>query len=623
MKKLYITLSFVIASGILSAQNAKTKDADNLYNRFEYIDAASAYLKLTEKGVEDSYIQQRLADSYYNVFNTSEAIKWYAKLIENSPKDAEVYYKYAQMLKAEGNYDAANRQMQQFAQLEPKDERAVAFKNDPDYLTELKSKRPLFDIKPSSLSSTKSDFGGVINDDNTIYFTSARNEARKTYGWNDQPYLDLYQAIYNEDGSTSEPTLVESVNTKWHDGPATFTTDGNTMYITSESFNENKFEKSEDKKSKMGRMYLYKATKKDGKWSNLEALPINNIEYSLRNPSISSDGKTLYFSSDMPGGFGGEDIWKVSVNGDEYGTPENLGDKINTPGNESFPFITSENILYFSSDAQPGFGGFDVFEANLNTNTVPVNVGEPVNTNKDDFGFSYNASKKMAIFSSNRDAGIDNLYMATPVCGVNAVVIVKNATTGKVIESASIKVLDNSNSLVANSFSDGTGSQIFEIECNKEYSFKVSKEGFEDGIFTMPASPNGVVTVDANLEPIKPIITEKEVILQPIYFEFNQSNITAQGAEELDKLVVVMNEHPEMVIFAKSHTDSRGKDKYNLDLSDRRAKATVQYIISKGISKDRISGQGFGESEPKVVCDECTEEQHAVNRRSEFLIVKK
>jgi outer membrane protein OmpA-like peptidoglycan-associated protein/tetratricopeptide (TPR) repeat protein len=622
MKKLYITLSFVIASGLLSAQNSKTKDADKLFDRFEYIDAASAYLKLTEKGYEDSYVQKRLADSYYNVFNTAEAIKWYAKLVEEKQQDAEIYYKYAQMLKAEGNYDEAKKQMQQFVQLKPNDERAISFQNNPNYLTALKAKRPLFEVKTATINSNKSDFGAIVTNDNTVYFTSARNEARKTFGWNDEPYLDLYQAIYNEDGTMSEPTLVESVNTKWHDGPATVSADGTIMYITSESFNDNKFEKSEDKKSKFSRMYLYKATKNDGKWTNLTALPINNIEYSLRNPSISEDGKTLYFSSDMPGGFGGEDIWKVTVNADEYGTPENLGEKINTPGNESFPFITSENILYFSSDAKQGFGGLDIFEADLNTGSEAINIGGPVNTGKDDFAFSYNISKKVAVFSSNRD-GVDNLYIATPICGVNAIVTVKNATTGKTIENALINVLDDTNSLIATSNSNDAGQQSYEVKCEKVYTFKVSKEGFEDGIFTMPASLNGTTLVEANLEPIKPIITEKEVILQPIYFEFNKSNITAQGAEELDKLVAVMNEYPEMVIFAKSHTDSQGKDKYNLDLSERRAQSTVQYIISKGIDKARISGQGFGESELKIQCDKCTEEQHAQNRRSEFLIIKK
>ncbi|KIX20750.1 cell envelope biogenesis protein OmpA [Flavobacterium sp. 316] len=621
MKKLYITLSFVIASGILSAQNRQTKNADKLFDRFEYVEAANEYLKLIDKGQGDNYVNQQLAESYYNVFNTKEAIKWYTKLVEEK-QDAETYYKYAQMLKAEGNYDEANKQMQQFASMKPNDARAAAFKNNPNYLNKLKSQRPLFEIKPSDISSDKSDFGGILTNDNVLYFTSARNIARKTHGWNEEPFLDLYQATYNENGTLSEPTLVDGINTKWHDGPATITSDGNTMYFVSESFNENKFEKVKTKNIKYGRIFLYSATKKDGKWENIKALPINSINYSMRNPSISNDGKTLYFSSDMPGGIGGEDIWKVSVNGDEYGTPENLGENINTIGNESFPFITDDNMLYFTSDSRQGFGGYDVYLADLTKGTEAINVGEPVNSEKDDFSFTFNTNKKVAIFSSNRE-GVDNIYLASPVCGVNAIVLVKNATTRKPIETAIINVVDDTNSVVATGESNDVGQKIFEIKCEKEYVFKVSKEGYEDGIFTLPASGNGSALVDAYLEPIKPIITEKEVILQPIFFEFNKSNITASGAEELDKLVVVMNEHPNMVIFAKSHTDNRGNDKYNLNLSERRAKATVQYIISKGIDKDRISGQGFGESELKVQCDECTEEEHSQNRRSEFLIIKK
>ncbi|CAM3910575.1 MULTISPECIES: OmpA family protein [Flavobacterium] len=621
MKKLYITLSFVIASGILSAQNNKTKSADKLFDRFEYVEAANQYLKLVDENQNDNYINQQLADSYYNVFNTKEAVKWYSKLVQEEQKP-EVYYKYSQMLKAEGNYDEANKQMQKFASLAPNDKRAISFKNNPNYLTKLKSQRPIFDIKPSELSSDKSDFGGILTNDNTIYFASARNTARKNHGWNKEPFLDIYQATYNENGTISEATLVEGVNTKWHDGPASVTADGNTMYYVSESFNENKFEKVKEKNAKYGRMYLYKATKNEGKWENAKPISLNSTEYSLRNPSISNDGKTLYFSSDMPGGIGGEDIWKVSVNGDEYGTPENLGENINTGGNESFPFITEENSLYFTSDSRQGFGGYDVFVADLKKGTEAINVGEPVNSEKDDFSFSFNTAKKVAMFSSNRE-GVDNLYLANPICGVNAIVIVKSTETRKTIEGATINVVDNTNNVIATDLTNGVGQKIFEVECEKEYTYKISKDGFEDGIFTSPASGNGSTLVEAYLEPIKPIITEKEVILQPIFFEFNESNITAQGAEELDKLVAIMIEYPEMVIFAKSHTDSRGKDKYNLNLSENRAKSTVQYIISKGIDKARISGQGFGESELKIQCDDCTEEEHSQNRRSEFLIIKK
>ena len=621
MRNLYVTLSFVMVSGILSAQNQYTKTADKLFNRYEYVDAAKEYLKLAEGSKADSYIYKQLAESYYNVFNTKEAVKWYAKVVEQK-QDAETYYKYAQMLKAEGNFKEADKQMQQFAQLAPNDQRAKTFVSNPNYLPELKGQAKLYDIAKSDISSDKTDFGAVLTNDNNVYFASARNTSKRSSNFNEEPYLDIYRATYNANGTISDAVAVDNLNTRWHDGPASITNDGNTMYYGSESFNEKEFTKDKAKNSKFGKIYLYKATKEGDKWANSKPLPFNNKEYDVRNPSISKDGKTLYFSSNMPGGFGGEDIWKVSVNGDEYGTPENLGAKVNTEANESFPFITDDNILFFSSNGKQGFGGLDVFKIDLNKGTEAINVGEPVNTSKDDFAFTYNATKKVGFFSSNRD-GVDNIYKADPVCNVQALVRVKDAKTGKVIEGATVLLVDEKQKTVSNQTTALNGETLTGVLCNTAYSAQVSKQGYESGVFEVAKAENEQVVVEALLTPIMPIITEKEVILQPIYFEFNKSNITAEGAAELDKLVMVMNEYPNMVIFAKSHTDSRGSDKYNMNLSDRRAKSTVQYLISKGIAKDRISGQGFGESEPKVACKPCTEEQYAQNRRSEFLIVKK
>ncbi|MGV7108163.1 OmpA family protein [Flavobacterium sp. U410] len=623
MKKLVYTLSFVIACGMVSAQIKDTKAADKLFDRYEYTEAANEYLKLADKGKADAYVNKQLAECYYNVFNSKEAVTWYAKVVQE-PQEAETYYKYAQMLKAEGKYAEADKQMEKFASLAPKDQRAITFKANKNYLSDLKGQTKLFDIQLSDISSDKSDFGAVLASDNTLYFTSARNTSRKTHGWNDEPYLDLYKATYNANGTISEATEIDELNTKWHDGPLTITADGNTVYFASESFNEGQFEKEKAtyQRLKKGKIYLYKATKEGEKWTNKKPLPFNDATYSVRNPSISKDGKTLYFSSDMPGGIGGEDIWKVSVNGDEYGTPENLGTLVNTEGNESFPFIADDNVLYFSSDSKQGFGGLDVYKVDLNKKDKAVNLGAPVNGEKDDFSFAYNKAKKVAFFSSNR-TGVDNIYIATPVCGVNGLVIVKNAKTGAVLEGATIMALDDKNTTVATKTSAMDGKSSFTLLCEKAYSFQASKSGFDPAVATLNPTEGGNAIVEVLLEPIKPIITETEVILQPIFFEFNKSNITAQGAEELDKLVEVMNEHPEMVIFVKSHTDSRGSDKYNLNLSDRRAKATVQYVISKGISKERITGQGFGETEPKVDCKKCTDEQYAQNRRSEFMIVKK
>ena len=621
MKKLYVTLSFVLASGILSAQNQYTKVADKLFDRYEYVDAAKEYLKLAESSKADNYVYKQLAESYYNVFNTKEAVKWFAKVVEQK-QDAETYYKYAQMLKAEGNFKEADKQMQQFAQLQPNDQRAKSFLSKPNYLPELKGQSKLYDVTKSDISSDKSDFGAVLTNDNNFYFSSARNTSRRNNGWNEEPYLDIYKATYNANGTISDALAVESLNTKWHDGPVSITKDGTTIYYGSESFNEKEYVKDKEKKAKFGKIFLYKASKEGDKWGNIKPLPFNNKEFSVRNPSISKDGKTLYFSSNMPGGFGGEDIWKVSVNGDEFGTPENLGAKVNTEANESFPFVTDENVLFFSSNGKTGFGGLDVFMMDLNKGTDPINVGEPVNTSKDDFAFTFNSAKKVGFFSSNRD-GVDNIYKADPVCNVQVLVKVKDAKSGMAIDGATVVLVDEKQKTVSNQTTLANGESSTGVLCYTSYSAQVSKQGYESGVFEVAKGENSQVVVEALLNPIMPIITEREVILQPIYFEFNKSNITAEGAAELDKLVAVMNEYPTMVIFAKSHTDSRGSDKYNINLSDRRAKSTVQYLISKGISKERISGQGFGEIEPKVPCKPCTEQEHTQNRRSEFLIVKK
>lgn len=623
MKNLYITLSFVIASMTLSAQNNDTEKADKLFARFEYVDAAGEYLKLAEGKKADAYVYKQLADSYFNVFNTAEAAKWYAKATETQ-QDAETYYRYAQMLKADGKYAESNKQMQKFASLAPNDQRAVAFKQDPNYLPKLKSQTKLFDEKALAINSDKSDFGAVLANDNTLYFASARNKARKNYGWNEEPFLDLYKATYNADGTFAEPVPVTEINTKFHDGPASVSADGNTMYFASESFNEGDYEKDKAKKLKYGQVYLYKATKDGDKWTNIKALPFTNKTYSTSNPSLSKDGKTLYFSSNMPGSLGGNDVWKVAVNADgSFGTPENLGKSVNTEGNESFPFITDDNKLYFSSDGRKGFGALDVFVIDLNRGTEAVNVGAPVNTEKDDFAFSFNTAKNIGFFSSNR-AGVDNIYMATPVCGVEVITLVKDARTGKTLADAKVSILDEKKNVIESKVTAANGEAFYAVDCNKAYLIQVTRDGYESNTFPVAKSKGGTVNVAADLQPIDVIVKETEVALNEIFFEFDKSNITREGAFELDKLVQVLKNNPNMEIMVKGHTDSRGSDQYNLNLSDRRARATVQYVISKGIAKARITGKGYGESEPKVDCKEnCTEEDHAKNRRSEFLIVKK
>lgn len=622
MKKTFITAGFLLALTVGFSQNKNTEKADKLFQGYQYVNASEEYLKLVQNKKADGYVYKQLADSYYNVFNMEEASKWYAKAVE-SKQDAETYYRYAQTLRTLGKYPEANKQMDKFASMASSDQRAKDHKANPNYIPSLSSKDKLFDVYDTKINSKdQADFGAVLSNDNTLYFVSSRNTGKKTDKWIDQPYLDIYQSTRSEDGTLSEPKAVGDLNTAYHDGPLTMSADGNTIYFARDSHSEGSYQKDAKNNVKVGQQGIYKATKVNGNWTNIQALPINSTKYSVGNPSLSKDGKTLYFASNMPGGKGETDIWKISISNNSYGKPENLGPKVNTSGRETFPCIADDNVLYFASSGRQGFGGLDIFKLDLNDKDAEVlNLGKPINTEKDDFSFSLNLTKNVGYFSSNRN-GKDNIYLAVPVCGVEAIAVVKDKKTGKILADAKVSILDSKNNVIATKQSNASGEVSYKVECNTEYVLQASKNDYDPATSTIAKTKSGKVSINLELDPVEVVITDKEVLLNPIYFEYNKSNITAQGANELDKLVKVLNTNPQMKIFVKAHTDTKGSADYNLKLSDQRAQATVQYVISKGINKDRISGKGFGFTELKVNCKECTEEQDAQNRRSEFLIVK-
>jgi outer membrane protein OmpA-like peptidoglycan-associated protein/tetratricopeptide (TPR) repeat protein len=619
MKKIILILSFVALS--INAQNKNTKKADKLYSRLEYVKAAKAYQKLEKKGKADDYVYKQLGECFYNIFNPEQASNYYAKAIA-SEQDTEIYYNYAQMLKAQAKYEEASKQMQKFASKSPNDQRTIEYKKDPNYVTKLLNQAKRFEVEKSQINSESPDFGALLNG-KEVYFASGRGTGKK-YGWNNQSYNDVYKAFLNEDGTVTAPMPVAELNSKYHDGPVSVTHDGKTMYFASESFKEKMFKKDKKMNNKMGQVALFKAMKNGDKWENIESLPFNNKEYSVGSPSISKDGKTLYFASNMPGGKGGVDIWKVSVNGGSYGKPENLGDQVNTPADENFPFITDDHkTLYFSSKGKPGLGGYDVFALDLAKNSIS-NIGQPVNTKSDDFAFTFNQDKNIGFLSSNRENDTDHIYLLKPICGVDAMIAVKDAKTNSPIAQAKVVILDDKKNIVGTEMTDVNGMVSSNLLCNKDYSVQVSKNDYNSGVFTIAKSNGPKAEITAALQPIEVIIKPDEVVLNEIYFEYNKSNITQEGAFELDKLVGVMNKYPEMIILVESHTDNRGADDYNQKLSDKRAKSTVQYVISKGINAARITGEGKGETTPIVNCGEnCTEEEHAKNRRSKFNIVKK
>jgi len=625
MKNIKIFIALIVMSSLsATAQNKATESADKHFAKFEFVQAIAGYNKLVENGEGDTYVYSQLGEANYNIFNTVEAERWYAKALESSD-NAEMVYKYAQMLKANEKYQEANAQMARFAQLKPRDDRAKAFKANPHYLPLILEKAKEYTIQNLEINTENSDFGGAVYN-SQLYFTTARNNARRNYGWNDQPFLDVYVSNILTDGTYQEADPVKGdINTKYHEGTVTFSPDGNTMYFARESFFEGEYEKDSISNTKFSVLHIYKANRDGDKWRNVESLSLNNSSYNVNSPALSADGKTLYFQSDMPGGLGLFDLYKAPVNEDgTVGEPVNLGDKVNTEGNEKFPFSSSKGTLYFSSDGHLGLGGLDVFY--MSEAGEAVNVGVPVNSNVDDFAFTVNEETGEGFVSSNRSGGKggDDIYAIKRLvpCNVNVITTVLDNDTSNPLAGVSVKIRDVAGRVVSTQTSDANGKVEYTVSCDKTLEIAGVLEGYESNTISFAGSKDKEALLLLNLNPIDKIIVLDRVVLNPILFDFDKSNITQQGAFELDKLVSVMKKYPNMIILAESHTDNRGPASYNERLSDRRAKSTVQYVISKGIDASRISGVGKGENEPKVDCkSNCTEAEHQTNRRSEFIIV--
>jgi outer membrane protein OmpA-like peptidoglycan-associated protein/tetratricopeptide (TPR) repeat protein len=597
------------------------------------VEAATDYLKLVTDSKADTYVYSQLAECYYNVFNTVEAEKWYAKALETA-SDPEMVYNYSQMLKANGKYEESNAQLDAFASMRPADHRATAFRENPNYLPKILEKGKKFNVQNLGINSEVSDFGGTIKN-GKLYITSARNDrdSRKTYGWNEEPFLDIYTSNINDEGEFQTPFIIEkNINTKYHEGIVSFSPDGNTMYFSRESFYEKIYERDPSTKYKISVLNLYKSVNQEGQWSEAEALSLNGDNYSVKNPSVSSDGATLYFASDKIGGYGNFDIYSAPIdeNG-SVGEATNMGQKLNTEGQEMFPFISSNNTLYFSSNGHLGLGGLDVFFSKIVDGKVgPVrNIGIPINGNADDFAFSINEENEEGFVSSNRlvdgENMSDDIYAIKklqPICDVLMSVTVRDSKTGLILEGASISIQDIEGNIFGTKMSNTEGVVEYIIECDIDTKIVGSKIDYESGFTLVSGTSDEEVVAELLITPIDEIILANKVILNPIYFDFDKSNITAQAAFELDKLVQLMTKYKSIVISAESHTDSRGSSSYNLSLSERRALSTAQYVISKGIDASRITGTGKGETIPSNDCGgSCNEEEHQLNRRSEFLIL--
>jgi len=632
MKTKVLLIIFALCSSFVFAQ---TKVADKFFKNYAYIKASELYQDAVKKGDSSEHVLTRLGDCYYNNSKSAKAAMWYKKALHKYPKiQPEYLYKYIQVQRSLGNYEEADIWLKKFKDFQSNDSRSKFVLGDISIYEKLSSMDEV-NIKVTNLdlNTEYSDFGGYQHN-GKLFFASARNIGEKVYDWNEEPFLDLYQAdVNNSDGnialSNVDLITANKVNSDYHEASVAITKDGKTLYFTRD--NLNKRNRINYDKEGTSHLKIYKASLNNQTWSNIEELPFNDKIFSTGHPALSVDGKTLFFVSDRNGGYGQTDIYKVDIMEDgTYGKVQNLGEKINTEGREMFPYIAKDSTMYFSSDGYINLGLLDIYKSNIfkDDDAKPENLGAPFNTGADDFAFFINSDDQSGYFSSNRDGGKgnDDIYSFSILeCKQTLSGIARDADTKLPLIEVTVKIINAEGIIVKEIITNEVGEYTCEVDCNKEYSILGSKPDYKDDLKEMAANSENNYHHEVDLELI-PLIKDNQIVINPIFFDFDKWNIRTDAQYELEHIVKVMNGHPNMIIKIESHTDSRGNDRYNMKLSDRRAKSTRDYLISRNIAPERIeSAIGFGESQLLNECSngvKCSKEKHQKNRRSYFYIVK-
>ncbi len=610
------------------------QQADDFFGKMWYAEAARVYDIVLEKSDAEHtfHLLSRAGDSHYYSGNMEKAFKWYHELYETFGQEIteEKFFKYTHALKGTGRYRRAAKLTKLFRQ--KRGESIDEFTRDPNTWSAPK----LIEVKNLSINSKYSEFSPMFHNGTDVVFASSLDSsflATRKYRWNNQPFLDLYVAKADEEGEDLKHAkkFSRKINTKYHEASVSFSPDQKTIYFTRNNYGK----KLKRGKNGINHLKIYKSQLVDGEWTKAVELPFNSEDFSTGHPSVSPDGKELYFVSDRPGGFGGTDVYVVDIldNGG-FSEPKNLGRTVNTSKKEMFPYITS-NALYFSSDRTMGLGGLDIYKSEHvdGVFSVGINLGEPINSNRDDFSYIIEESKGKGYFASNRKGGKgdDDIYSFKNILNLNAISgNILDETTNEAIEDAEVTLFDKDDIQVAQLRTQPDGSFIFKnLNPVSRYTVKTVKKGYFDASSDVLTKENEDISLIQPLKQLKEIIAEDKGVLklevETIYFDFDKFNIKPQSAQELDKLVAVMTEYPDMVIKIESHTDAIGSKDYNKYLSDKRAKSTRDYIVAHGIDPGRIqSAIGYGEEQPLNECRDgtrCSISKHRENRRSEFIIV--
>ena len=627
--------------------------AKSNYEDYNFSPAISKYLKLARSGKQSKEIYEYLAMAYFNNSQYDLAANWFNKLIDSYPQglDPEMYYRASISFKSIQAYDVSDLFMKKYVEIKNSPLSNQYINISSNYLDSVLNNTSRYSLYETKINSINSDFGPNFYDDDRIIFASSKEATgNKKFKWSDEPFLDLFIAKIDSAGNLydREP-LKGDINTKYHESTATISKDGNTMYFTRNNYFKGRLKSARDKEVKLK---IYKATKQNDSWGSIEELPFNGDQYSTAHPALSPDNDKLYFSSDMPGSYGKSDIWFVYIfeNG-EYSQPINLGPNVNTEFRESFPFLDKENNLYYSSDGKLGLGGFDVFSSKLNNRGYPqssINLGMPVNSAFDDFGYVYNQMKNFGYISSNRDglngSSSDQVYrivknntnysnngLEENICEFILEGKVYDTFTRELLIGAKVQLLNSNKNIISNYTVDENGNYKIgeDVNCSDSYYLRVSNGiSYNTREIEIDFTKKGKVYENIDLKWTSNCLPDDLICVlgvEPIYFELNKSTLKKNSVLSLNKVLVALIKYPDMKLQIRSYADSRASKEYNKKLSLKRANVTKQWLVNRGVNSNRLLIQAIGEENKDNICKgdaNCSEAEYQLNRKSTFKILK-
>ena len=631
-KQLIYSLLIASLAGTVGCRSVKLQIADEAYSCLAYAKAIKEYTAAL-KWKEDHRARINLAHSYMQMNDPVNAEKNYRKAIEHPDTEPAHWLNFARVLMENEKHEEAMAWLKAYMEKQPGSKIANTLYESCTDITALKKSKDAYDVKKIEISAVSFAYAAVPQGNGIVFTGDELSPDAKKDPWTGCSFVNLYYMERDGSGWHTPTALKGAINGTFHEGAASFGNAGSTICFTRSNYHHKKNKLAKNKKD-ISNLKIFFATKNGDSWENLVEFPFNSDDYSAGQPCLSNDGTTLFFISDMPGGYGGTDIYVSHLNaittldGSAWSKPRNLGPVINTPGNEMFPWFDKEgNALYFASDAHPSLGGLDIFVANLKGNdwSEPRNLGEPINTSKDDFALVMNANGKSGYFSSSRD-NIDQVYefkIPEPVFSLTGVIM--DRKRGTPLSNATINLIDARDNKKITVRTDESGKYLVKLDRNASYKLDAAAENYFAAFgeaSTVSKERSEVLKADFTLDEME---TDKAIVLENILYDLNKWNIRADAARELSKLAGILKQNPNIKIELGSHTDARGNDKANMELSEKRAQACVDYLASQGIARERLTAKGYGETMPVNKCTngiKCTEWMHQQNRRTELKILK-